>query len=188
LGKTPLAAWHEGLAKRKQALRFPTDAEEFFLDFLPAVPRKVQRDGIHFHNIHYWNSVLSPWAGRLKDPLWVKYDPRNLARIYVRDPGGRHWPIPYADLRQPPIALWELEAARKHLRESGTSDRTEPSIFAAIKEQRRLVKEAAKSSQQRRRRERTPQQSISPSPVNVTGKSTEPRDLKPFPVEIWDRE
>jgi putative transposase len=107
LGKTPLAAWHEGLAKRKQALRFPTDAEEFFLDFLPAVPRKVQRDGIHFHNIHYWNSVLSPWAGRLKDPLWVKYDPRNLARIYVRDPGGRHWPIPYADLRQPPIALWE---------------------------------------------------------------------------------
>jgi putative transposase len=131
---------------------------------------------------------LSPWAGRLKDPLWVKYDPRNLARIYVRDPGGRHWPIPYADLRQPPIALWELEAARKHLRESGKSDRTEPRIFAAIKEQRRLVKEAAKSSQQRRRRERTPQQSISPSPVNVTGKSTEPRDLKPFPVEIWDRE
>jgi putative transposase len=86
---------------------------------------------------------LSPWARRLKDPLWVKYDPRNLARIYVRDPNGRHWPIPYADLRQPPIALWELEAARKRLRESGKSDRTEPVIFAAIMEQRRLVKEAA---------------------------------------------
>jgi hypothetical protein len=55
-------------------------------------------------------------------------------------------------------------------------------------EQRRLVKEAAKSSQQRRRRERTPQQAMTPSPVKVTGKSTEPRDLKPFPVEIWDRE
>jgi putative transposase len=120
--------------------------------------------------------------------LWVKYDPRNLARIYVRDPGGRHWPIPYADLRQPPIALWELEAARKHLREGGKSNHTESSIFAAIKEQRRLVREAAKSSQQRRRRERTPKQVISPPHVKVTAKATEPRDLKPFPVEIWHRE
>jgi hypothetical protein len=29
--------------------------------------------------------VLSPWAGRLKEPLLVKYDPRNLSRIYVQD-------------------------------------------------------------------------------------------------------
>jgi putative transposase len=188
LSKTPLAAWHEGLERRKQPLRFPVDAEEFFLDFLPAVPRMVQRDGIHFHNIHYWNNVLSPWAGRLKDPLWVKYDPRNLARIYVRDPNGRHWPIPYADLRQPPIALWELEAARKRLRESGKSDRTEPVIFAAIMEQRRLVKEAAKRSQQRRRHERTPLQAKPPSVIKMTAKPTESRDLKPYPVEIWQRE
>jgi len=96
LGKTPLEAWREGVAKRKQPLRYPPSAEEFFLDFLPAVPRIVQRDGIHFHQIHYWDNVLSPWAGRLKKPLWVKYDPRNLSRVYVRDPEGKHWPIPYA--------------------------------------------------------------------------------------------
>ena len=35
----------------------------------------------------------------------------------MRDPNGRHWPVPYANLGQPPITLWELEEARKELRQ-----------------------------------------------------------------------
>ena len=42
LGMTPLAAWQEGLARRKQPLRFPVNDEEYFLDFLPAVPRGTE--------------------------------------------------------------------------------------------------------------------------------------------------
>jgi putative transposase len=156
LGKTLLAAWQEGVAKGKQPFRYPPNAEEFFLDFLPAVPRIIQRDGIHFHQIRYWDNVLSPWAGQLKKPLWVKYDPRNLSRLYVRDPDGKHWPIPYADLRQPPIALWELMEARKRLRQWGMADSTERALFANILEQRRIMNEAASRSQQRRRKERIP--------------------------------
>ena len=93
LGKTPLAAWQED-AETTARPRDPLDETEFFLSFLPAVPRQIRRDGIHFYNIRYWDNVLSPWAGRLKEPLLVKYDPRNLSRIYVQDPCGRHWPVP----------------------------------------------------------------------------------------------
>jgi putative transposase len=89
LGKTPITAWQEGIARRKQPIRYPPDEKEFFLDFLPGVPRRIQRDGIHFFNIRYWDSILSPWASRLKDVLLVKYDPRNLSRVYVRDLNGR---------------------------------------------------------------------------------------------------
>ena len=161
LGKTPLEAWGEGIAKRKQPLRYPPSAEEFFLDFLPAVSRMVQRDGIHFHEIRYWDNVLSPWVGRLKKPLWTKYDPRNLSRVYVRDPDGKHWPIPYADLRQPPVALWELVEARKRLRQRGSANLTERALFANILEQRRILKVATISSQQRRRKEEFPRRSTS---------------------------
>ena len=115
LEKTPLEAWREGVAKRKQPIRHPADSNEFFLDFLPAVPRLVRKDGIHLHKIRYWDNILSPWAGRLKEPLLVKYDPRNLSRVYVREANGKHWPVPYSDLRQPPIALWELLEAHKRL-------------------------------------------------------------------------
>jgi putative transposase len=120
----------------------------------------------------------------------VKYDPRNLSRVYVRDPDGKHWPVPYADLRRPPIALWELMEARKQLRRHGIGDPTERDLFANILEQRRIINEAENSSQQRRRKERIPEatkvnsQGREPtkSPGNASG------ELQPYPVEIWERE
>jgi putative transposase len=189
LEKSPLAAWQEGMGRRKQPIRYPGSAEEFFLDFLPAVPRKIQKDGIHFHKIRYWHNVLSRWAGRLEKPLWVKYDPRNLARVYVRDPDGRHWPVPYADLRQPPIALWELMEARRRLRQEGGTDPSEHALFANILQQRRLLKEAATRSQERRRQERIPTSSIlRPMVRPSTRTNEESEDIKPYPVEIWEQE
>jgi putative transposase len=190
LGRTPLAAWEDGIANRKQPIRHPADENEFFLDFLPAVPRRVQRDGIHFSNIRYWDSILSPWAGRLKQLLLIKYDPRNLSRVFVQDPSGRHWPVPYANLGQPPISLWELEEARKELRRQGKSTLAEQSIFASILEQRRIVNEAATSSKQRRRREKTPMP-VQPCPENIQPHDAVKRGeakMKPYPVEIWEGE
>ena len=190
LGRSPLAAWEDGIEKRKQPIRHPADDNEFVLDFLPAVPRRVQRDGIHFSNIRYWDSVLSPWAGRLKQPLLIKYDPRNLSRVYVQDPDGRHWPVPYANLGQPPISLWELEEARKELRRQGRSNLAEQSIFASILEQRRIVNEAASSSRQRRRREKTPMSAPLP-PENIPpgdAAKSGTTEMKPYPVEIWEGE
>ena len=188
LGKNPLAAWQHGVARLKQKLRYPPDGEEFFQDFLPGVLRLVRRDGLHFHKIRYWDNIISPWAGRLKEPLWIKYDPRNLSRVYVRDPNGKHWPVPYADLRQPPIALWELMEARKRLRLSGNADQTERALFANILQQRRLVKEAENQSQQRRRKERIPPavqiQSSDAGSDQVPARA----ELQPYPVEIWERE
>ena len=187
LGTTPLAAWEQGITRRKYPLRNPPDETEFFLDFLPAVPRRIQRDGIHFCNILYWDSILSPWAGRLKQLLLVKYDPRNLSRVYVRDPNGHHWPIPYANLGRPPVALWELEEARKELRKEGKRAHAEKAIFASIAEQRRIVHDAVRSSKERRRQEKLP--AYPPADrrsVDVCGAVDEEAEIKPYPVEIWE--
>lgn len=188
LGKTPLAAWQED-AETTARPRNPLDETEFFLSFLPAVPRQIRRDGIHFHNIRYWDNVLSPWAGRLKEPLLVKYDPRNLSRIYVQDPCGRHWPVPYADLRQPPIALWEIEAANKHARQDGRRMNSAEAIFANVLEQRQLVRQAGSLSKQRRRQEKLPSPT-EPSVVSFEPRMNESRstEIKAFPVEIWESE
>jgi putative transposase len=189
LGMTPLEAWQAGLSNKKTPLRYPPDATDFFLNFLPAVPRQVRRDGIHLNNIRYWDNVLSPWAGRLKKPLLVKYDPRNLSRVYVRDLEGRHWPVPYADLRQPPIALWELDAARKKLREEGSGTPFQQAIFASVLQQREIVKNSRSSSRQRRMKEKIPAATSIPrtKPIDQPN-SPAAIEIKPFPVEIWEGE
>jgi putative transposase len=119
----------------------------------------------------------------------VKYDPRNLSRIYVQDPCGRHWPVPYADLRQPPIALWEMEAANKQTRNDGRRMNTEEAIFANILERRQLVRQAGSLSKQRRRQEKLPSPA-GPSPGSFEPRMNESRstEIKPFPVEIWESE
>jgi putative transposase len=137
-------------------------------------------------NIRYWDNVLSPWAGRMRRALLVKYDPRDLSRVYMRDPDGMHWPVPYADLGQPPITLWELQEADRRIRKSTQSVLNQRSIFANILEQRRMVQQAASSSRQRRRHEKT---SPSEAPISAPDLKHErlspTEEIKPYPVELW---
>jgi hypothetical protein len=99
------------------------------------------------------------------------------------------WPVAYADLRQPPIALWELMEARRRLRQSGSANPTERALFANILQQRRLVKEAASRSQPRRRQERIPPDvRVESMPAEPARAAQRPDDIQPYPVEIWERE
>jgi putative transposase len=86
LGVPPLVAWQEGLARRTEPPRTVSDADRFFMDFLPGEWRTVRRDGIRLFNLYYWHNVLSPIAGRSTDQYLVKYNPRDLSRVFVQDP------------------------------------------------------------------------------------------------------
>jgi putative transposase len=99
LHQTPSGAWRHGLAERPRPVRQPQDRERFFLDFLPVERRQIRRDGIRLFHLHYWHNVLSPRAGRSKTREVIKYDPRNLSRVYWQDQQGNYWPIPTATSR-----------------------------------------------------------------------------------------
>jgi putative transposase len=140
----PAAAWEDAVARRPAPLRLPADTERFLFDFLPFEHRKVRRDGIRLFNIHYWDNILSAWVGELDQPMPVKYDPRDLSRVFLRAPDGKHWPIRYRDLGRPRITLWEHREATRTLRERGRRAVDEVMIFEAIEAQRMLVAEAAR--------------------------------------------
>lgn len=161
LGITPLAAWKRGVSGDDTTLGRgePTavaDPRRFLIDFLPIARRRIRRDGVALHLIAYWADVLSTWIGH-PEPMIVRYDPRDLSRIYLLGPDGVYYDLSYRDLRRPPISLWEHRLALKRLHENGRSLVDEEAIFRTIEAMRMIADGAVRASKTaRRQRERRP--------------------------------
>ena len=159
IGATPLSRWKQGLAGGADGLaRGATtpvgDPRRFVIDFLPIERRLVRRQGVFLHSISYWSDVLRTLIGE-RERMIVRYDPRDLSRIHLLAPDGVYYDLPYADLRRPPISLWEHRLALKRLREEGRAEIDEDAIFDAIETMHGLAASAVVETKTlRRQRER----------------------------------
>lgn len=109
LDATPKAVWAARVEEAK--LRMPADLRQFLVDFLPSEQRVLQRDGLHLFHIRYWSDELRWRMGKESHKFTLKYDPRDLSRIFVLTEDGIIEARP-ADLTRPAITLWEHRAAR----------------------------------------------------------------------------
>ena len=155
IGMPPLAGWTRGIAGDDKVLGrgAPTmvpDPRRFLIDFLPIAVRRVRRDGISLHSIHYWADVLRTWIGH-PEPMIVRYDPRDLSRIYLLGEDNHYYDVSYRDLGRPPISLWEHRLALKRLREEGRALVDETAIFRTIAAMRRIADDAVLASKTARR-------------------------------------
>jgi putative transposase len=192
LRQPPEQAWKERSAQRATPLRHPQDPAGFLLDFLPGERRRIRRNGIRIFNIHYWDNILSPLAGRSDERYLVRYDPRDLSRVFLRDDHGEYWTIPYRDLGAPPVTLWEHRNATRVLRANGVKSLDEKAIFQTIAEQRALVDVAKKQTKaQRLANARRPVVAGAGNPESPLETGPEPSSafdtdtLVPFVVEDW---
>jgi putative transposase len=155
----PLAAWERGILgdARHPGRGEPvaiSDPRRFLTDFLPLEWRLIRREGIALHSIHYWSPVLTSWVGEPRKMI-VRYDPRDLSRIYLLAPDGQYYDLPYRDVRRPPISLWEHHLALKRLRDEGRARVDEAAIFSAVEQMRAIADQAVRASKvTRRQRER----------------------------------
>jgi putative transposase len=140
LKRPPIAVWneHEG----ETPLRMPQDRLQFWVSFLPDEERKLRPDGIHLFGLRYWSSALTVDVGRVEEKLLVKYDPRDLARVFVRRPTGNFVEARYADLTLPSITLSEARAAHRALNAKGRREVDMQAIVRTAIAQRTLVDDA----------------------------------------------
>ena len=193
LARPPIAIWEELAVHPDVSFRDPENKEHFFYDFLPYVERKIGRDGINLFGIKYWDSVLSVWAGVSSETFIVRYDPRNLAAVFVQSPGGDYLAVRYRELSHPVITLWEHKLARKALREQGRREFNERTLFDAIEAQRMLTEESAwKTKSARRLRQRTAEAVLPEKPRQdfktiemQTAKEEGSLPILPFEIEDW---
>jgi putative transposase len=133
-GGTPYAAWQVAAPLVRPVKR----PNEVFIAFLPAIRRTLQRSGILFNHIRYWNPILTPWLAQ-KTAVTAHYDPANLSVLHVELPDKSIITVGYADLRHPAVALWEVVATLKHLRTINRETINEARLFKAINAQRAII-------------------------------------------------
>jgi putative transposase len=143
LGIPPAIAWADAIDRRSELVRLPIDHATFLYDFLPCELRAVTPHGIELFHTHYWDDALSCWYTRPGQAMPVRWDPRDLSRIWLELPHGEHLEVPYRDLRRPAITRWEQKEAVRALRERGQQAVDETLIFRAVETQRLIVAEAA---------------------------------------------
>jgi putative transposase len=191
IGEPPIKAWEKMLASGQSTIRHPGDAQKFYIDFLPGELRLIRRDGIQLFGIHYWDNVLSPFAGRAKDRNLIRYDPRDLSHVYLKATANGHYlRVPYRDIGHPPITLNEHRSVVKQLKRTKQLVINEATIFAAILEQRELIKKACKNTASARRaREKAGKLSAR---ILDKGPTSDPESqallerITPYKVEVWE--
>ena len=187
LDTTPLAVWTEGTGQVSS--RMPADLQQFLVDFLPSEQRVLQRDGLNLFHIRYWSDELRWLMGEGSRKFTLKYDPRDLSRIFVLTEEGIIEARP-ADLTRPAIALWEHKAARRALREAGRRAVDEELIFSTILTQRELVDGAERQTKATRRSQARRAHlapglmiDITPDAEEPTALST-PQDADDIPLQL----
>nr|WP_011578679.1 MULTISPECIES: Mu transposase C-terminal domain-containing protein [Chelativorans] len=149
LGRPPIAVWreHEG----EIPLRLPQDRLRFWLTFLPEQERTLRPTGIHLFGLRYWSAALSADVGRSDRRVLVKYDPRDLARIFIRRPSGNFVEARYADVTLPSVTLHEALTARRTLLAKGRREVDTRAIVRTAMAQRELVDAATRKTAAARR-------------------------------------
>ena len=150
LRRPPIAVWRE--REGEIPLRLPVDRMRFWLTFLPEEERTLRPTGIHLFGLRYWSPALSADLGRSGHRLLVKYDPRDLARVYVRRPSGTYVEARYADVTLPSVTLREVLAARRALLAKGRQEVDVRAIMRTAMAQRELIDAATKKTGTARRR------------------------------------
>jgi putative transposase len=196
IGMPPLAAWKKGILGTPEApgRGLPSrivDPERFLIDFLPLERRAVSRNGVQLFHIDYYSDVLRPL---IKDGqrYIVRYDPRDLSRVWLLSKDSEYYALPYRARHRPPISLWEHRTIVRMLREEGRREVDADAIFGQLERMRTVVTEAAAKTKKARRQAERMRQTSSCTPRRSPSLPKTPSDLeeplppaRPFEVEFW---
>lgn len=129
LGMSPRRAWERGWSENKGQHQpsVPRNRQKFLLDFLPVRRRVVGREGIElFGGLKYASPELAEHVS-LHTKRVVRFDPRDISRVYLECANAAHLMVPWRDRFLSPMSLWEWQALRERHRrvtERGDRERT----------------------------------------------------------------
>lgn len=187
--KVPMTEWHRNAARLPH---FGDDPQGVLLSFLPGTERQLSPQGISLFALHYY----APWLGSFvpqRDRLGkldVRYDPRDISHVYVRDPDTRQFrPVGRRDGALASLTLWEHQGER--VRRRAANHRSSVAKVALRREIATVVQAAKPSKRQLRDAVRSAHASAATKPYDTLpepapGPADHPvRRKRTLPVEDW---
>jgi putative transposase len=183
LGMAPSAAWAASIASGVTPV-VPADPARFLISFLPVTRRRLQRNGLFFEKIRYWSNIL-PTIAQPREPLIVRYDPRDLSHLFVMGKDMRYHSIPYANVTHPPISLGELRHIHALLRSHSKDHIDENMLFSTHEKQQQIVAAAVTTTKATRRRAEAARRGKREKQPMVSSIDFT-KEVASLPMEIWD--
>lgn len=196
--RTPIAVWAEEFFKFSSLDGTsgsppprPMGYHDIVRDFLPSFRRYIHSYGVEIEGITYMSPALNMFIGEKnrwedKEPKFLfKRDDRWISPIYFLNPCSNEYEeVPYADPSRPLMSVWDLEAAKKRLREQGIREYDEEAIFRAWAELEEMNKRAKETTdairkQEKRRRRDQERQQLQPSPPKPETPAPAPPSVQP---------
>jgi putative transposase len=132
LGMSPQRAWLQTWSQGSP--RVPEDRDRFRCEFYPLRRRVVGREGIELFNLKYSDETLAPEVA-LGVQRVVRFDPRDLSRVYLERKDQVPLPVPLRDRKFPALSLWEWAALQGQQRElvgRGSLERIGPALSTPL--------------------------------------------------------
>jgi putative transposase len=152
LDRSPSSAWEQAMRRRDEFVmpQLPADREEFLVRFLPSELRTVTREGVRLFGLRYQSHELEALIAPGK-PRFVRYDPRDLSRVFVEGDGGRAMAVPLSDRHWPALSLWEWHEIRRR-QVAGTETGDAEWVTRALRANQALITDRASIGRLRDRR------------------------------------
>jgi putative transposase len=191
-GLTPIDMFKKGLLGDEDnppvGLRVLSTAEEKHfakIALLPYELRTIQKTGVSIFGIKYFDEALIPFitpSTNLQKYIF-KYDPKDLRKIYFYHPTLKE----YIEIRAknrffPAITKWEIDLARKHLKDARKRNYNEEQLLETILKLRELEEQSAQKTKQYRRQKENRNTTITLSDKDK--KDDKKKSLKPNALKI----
>jgi putative transposase len=105
--------------------------------------RVLRPDGLHRFGLKYWHGALARDVGRTDKKIVVRYDPRDISRVFVARPSGRFIEARWQDLTLPPVSLHEWRNELKARNKTARDECDTRAMMKAIAQKRQIVDRAS---------------------------------------------
>jgi len=200
ISEPPISKFLEHKCTKETLRNTPKDPFKFFVSFLPFELRTLRREGIQLFKTFYRADILYSPRTPIGSKIVVRYDPRDISKLYYVAPDGEIYDIPQAHSGRPRISLFEHKAALKALKKKGLEQIDEETIYRAIDEQKKVLNKASKltkkmrvkaakleirQDQLSRYRPKTKQQTPGDEQSQFETSHEQPEPINLFDVEEW---